>query len=539
MLKANPPKGGGAEVETRMSFKDKLSHHLAVAGALAVVAVIACQVPSTITPPAPTVAALIISPKAAAVQPGQDVGLMAIGLTTSGDTAEIIVTWGASEGTIGNYTDNGRRHYAHYSTANSGTFKVWATSDPGGKSDTATITVSSAPSPSGTPDPALLPVATTAQVPLTAAYDALNVAGVAAGSWYSDPTTGVKMYKLTSGTFPTSSSSWYHDYAEGGDEVSLPYDGNTRAVLVNGNGYWLVDFTPDVGVGNARRLTGSFTPCHDQSFAFSSNPGTPYYAYVSNCSSVQRIDIRTMTAAPGDGWPVNNETEAVWLQQSENDAFFTWMRGQSGPVIVGYEPSSGTLKTQTVSNVDQPEINRNGTVRQVAINTTPQEGLLLWDFTQNAIICTAPGDPGPQFNHMAALRDRWMGLNWNTSAPHNYHQFLTDCSSQNLGSPASGNNYYANSSWNQHPASLDDQWVIFSLQRGLVPPGSGYLAPGGMIFVTANGQRRLLGHTYNTSTNYTTYSFARESADGRYVMFTSDMHGALRSDVFLAEVPVR
>jgi len=522
-----------------MSFKDKLSHHLAVAGALAVVAVIACQVPSTITPPAPTVAALIISPKAAAVQPGQDVGLMAIGLTTSGDTAEIIVTWGASEGTIGNYTDNGRRHYAHYSTANSGTFKVWATSDPGGKSDTATITVSSAPSPSGTPDPALLPVATTAQVPLTAAYDALNVAGVAAGSWYSDPTTGVKMYKLTSGTFPTSSSSWYHDYAEGGDEVSLPYDGNTRAVLVNGNGYWLVDFTPDVGVGNARRLTGSFTPCHDQSFAFSSNPGTPYYAYVSNCSSVQRIDIRTMTAAPGDGWPVNNETEAVWLQQSENDAFFTWMRGQSGPVIVGYEPSSGTLKTQTVSNVDQPEINRNGSVRQVAINTTPQEGLLLWDFTQNAIICTAPGDPGPQFNHMAALRDRWMGLNWNTSAPHNYHQFLTDCSSQNLGSPASGNNYYANSSWNQHPASLDDQWVIFSLQRGLVPPGSGYLAPGGMIFVTANGQRRLLGHTYNTSTNYTTYSFARESADGRYVMFTSDMHGALRSDVFLAEVPVR
>jgi hypothetical protein len=108
-----------------------------------------------------------------------------------------------------------------------------------------------------------------------------------------------------------------------------------------------------------------------------------------------------------------------------------------------------------------------------------------------------------------------------------------------LGSPASGNNYYANGSWNQHPASLDDQWAIFSLQRGLVPPGSGYLAPGGMIYVTANGQRRLLGHTYNTSTNYTTYSFARQSADGRYVMFTSDMHGSPRSDVFLAEVPVR
>jgi len=694
-----------------MSFKHKLSRRLAVLVGVGVVAVIACEIPSRTTAPTPTVASLIISPKAVAVQPNQDVPLMSVGLMTSGDTAQIIVTWGASDGTIGSYSDNGGRHYAHYSNANTGTFKVWATSDPGGKSDTATITVTSAvpvpvasvtvtpptasvdegktvqltatprdangnalsgrtmswattaasvatvsssglvtgvaagsatitatsegqsgtaaitvthvpvasvsvspvtgfiqvsqtlqltaspkdangnplsgrtvtwtssdsavatvngsglvtgravgsvtitatsegksgsaainvtaPSPSGTPDPALLPVATTAQVPLTAAYDALNVPGLAAGTWYADPTTGVKVYKLTSSTFPTSASSWYHDYAEGGDEVSLPYNGDTRAVLVNGNAYWLVDFTPGVGVGSARRLTGSLTPCHDQSFAFSSNPATPYYAYVSNCSSVQRIDIRTMTAAPGDGWPVNNETEAVWLQQAENDAFFTWMRGQSGPVVVGYEPSTGTLKTQTVSNVDQPEINRNGSVRQVAINTTPQEGLLLWDFTQNAIICTAPGDPGPQFNHMAALRDRWMGMNWNTSAPHNYHQFLTDCSTQNLGSPAGANNYYANSSWNQHPASLDDQWVIFSIQRGLVPPGSGYLAPGGMIFVTANGQRRLLGHPYNTSTNYTTYSFARMSADGRYVMFTSDMHGSARTDVFLAEVPVR
>ena len=609
-----------------MSFKHKLFRRLAVLVGVGVVAAIACESPGATTPPAPTVAALIISPKAVAVQPNQDVALMAVGLLTSGDTAQIIVTWGASDGTIGNNSVNGGRHYAHYSNANTGTFKVWATSNPGGKSDTATVTVTpsavepvasvavtpaqasvdegrtvqltatpkdangnslsgrtviwtsgdtavamvngaglvtgvaagsvtitatsegksgaaaitvAAPPPGGTPDPTLLPVATTAQGPLTAAYGTLNVLRLAAGSWYPDPTTGVKIYKLTSGTFPTSSSSWYHDYAEGGDEVSLPYDGNTRAVLVNGSGYWLVDFTPGVGVGNARRLTGSFTPCHDQSFAFSSNPATPYYAYVSNCSSVQRIDIRTMTAAPGNGWPVNNETEAVWLQQSENDAFFTWMRGPSGPVVVGYEPSTGTLKTQMVSNVDQPQINRNGSVRQVAINTTPQEGLLLWDFTQNAIICTASGDPGPQFNHMAALRDRWMGLNWNTSAPHNYDQFLTDCSNQNLGPPASANDYYANGNWNQHPASLDDQWAIFSTQGGLVPPGSGYLAPGGMIFVTASGQRRLLGHAYNTSTNYTTYSFVRQSADGRYVLFTSDMNGSPRSDVFLAEVPVR
>ncbi len=394
---------------------------------------------------------------------------------------------------------------------------------------------------SGTPDPTLLPVATTSQGPLTAAYDALNVPRLAAGGYYLDPTTGVKVYRITSGTFPTASGGWWHDYAEGGDEVSLPYNGTTRGVLVRGSsGYWVVDFTPGAGggVSTGRPLTGSFVPVRDQAFAFSTNPATPYYAYVSNGTSVRRLDIRTMTEASGNGWPVLNESAAVWLQQSENDAFFTWMRGQSGPVVVGYEPSTGTLKTQAVSNVDQPQINRNASVRQVAINTTPQEGLLLWDFTQNTIICTAAGDPGPQFNHMAALRDRWMGMNWNSSA-HPYDQFLTDCSNRTLGTPGSSGDYYANGSWNQHAATLDDQWAIFSMEGGLVPSGSGWLAPGGMIFVTANGQRRLLGHPYNTTTNYTFYSFVRLSPDGKYVLFTSDMNGSGRSDVFLAELPVR
>src|SRR5256886_13337646 len=51
--------------------------------------------------------------------------------------------------------------------------------------------------------------------------------------------------------------------------------------------------------------------------SFSTNPATPWYAYVSNGSSLRRLDIRTMTEAAGAGWPVDNEPEAVWLQRSE------------------------------------------------------------------------------------------------------------------------------------------------------------------------------------------------------------------------------
>jgi hypothetical protein len=60
-----------------------------------------------------------------------------------------------------------------------------------------------------------------------------------------------------------------------------------------------------------------------------------------------------------------------------------------------------------------------------------------------------------------------------------------------------------------------------------------------MIFMTENGQRRLLAHPYNTSTTYETNSFAKLSSDGQYVLFTSDMNGGGRSDLFLAEVPTR
>src|SRR5207245_6850708 len=127
------------------------------------------------------------------------------------------------------------------------------------------------------PDPTQLPAATTSQVPLTAAYNALVVPCLAAGGSYLDPTTHARIYKLTSATFPVASVSWGHDSADGGDEVSLPYNGTARAVLVRQNGgtWWLVDFTPGVGVSNARALAGTLAPFTELAFTFSNNPATP------------------------------------------------------------------------------------------------------------------------------------------------------------------------------------------------------------------------------------------------------------------------
>src|SRR2546427_11458680 len=60
------------------------------------------------------------------------------------------------------------------------------------------------------PDPTLLPVATLLQVPLTVAYNALNVPAKPAGGRYLDPTAPGKIHKLTSPNLPTPGSNCRH-----------------------------------------------------------------------------------------------------------------------------------------------------------------------------------------------------------------------------------------------------------------------------------------------------------------------------------------
>src|SRR5437660_3818351 len=236
------------------------------------------------------VAAVAVSPRSVVVLVGQTTQLTAVPLDAHGTPlAGRAVTWASSDSSVASVTTGRVAGLA------AGRATISATSE--GRTGAAGVVVAA---PGATqPDPTKLPEATPSQAPLTALYDLLHVPALAAGDSYLDPSTGVTIYRLTSATFPTTSSSWGHDYAEGGDEIGLPYRDSTRAVLVHGDGgYWLVDFTPGAGVSNGRPLTGGFAPVHDQAFAFSTNPATPWYAYVSNGSAVRRLETRTMTEAP-------------------------------------------------------------------------------------------------------------------------------------------------------------------------------------------------------------------------------------------------
>src|SRR5881398_123586 len=184
-----------------MTFRHKLAHRLAllrdrsvavaVAG-LALLWVASCERPVTVTEPNASVAQLVVSPKVATLQQNQMQDFTAVGFTTTGDTAQIGVTWSVTGGTI-DTSSSGKRHYGHYKNASCGNFKVAATSHPGSKSDTANVTVTCVPSPvasvSVAPPSATVPVGQSVQLSATPKDANGNALSGRAVTWSSTDTT--------------------------------------------------------------------------------------------------------------------------------------------------------------------------------------------------------------------------------------------------------------------------------------------------------------------------------------------------------------
>jgi len=164
-----------------MTFMHKLSRRLAMmkarvvlaAAATCAVAVgFACELPIRTAPNGATLAFLVLSPKTVTLQENQPASFMAVGLTAAGDTvrASIAVSWSVTGGSILDTSSSNGRHYGHYqATVPPGQVKVRAVAQPGGQSDSASVTVIPAPvaSVSVTPPSASTSVGLTVQLTAT------------------------------------------------------------------------------------------------------------------------------------------------------------------------------------------------------------------------------------------------------------------------------------------------------------------------------------------------------------------------------------
>jgi hypothetical protein len=256
-----------------------------------------------------------------------------------------------------------------------------------------------------------------------------------------------------------------------------------------------------------------------------------------------------MTESTGGGFPVTGETNVNWVHQAANDSFFTWMRGVRVWPIVGYDPSGPTLKTHTNTSYNpiQPRIDRGGRYIGVTLDAPNVNGGIFWDWLNNVETWITPGDGGVvgssnlPFAHNACLSHQYIGGAWNDNFPFPFYQLKPDVVNTwvRFDSPSVGNDFYANGNWIQTPANPDDQWALASTYGALVPSfAAAWISPGGMVYVRKSSTTLyLLGFPFTTDPNYSFYSFVKQSSDGAYVIFTSNMNGSARNDVFLAEVP--
>jgi len=134
-----------------MTFLHKLSQRLArlktrplsaVAAVSAAAAIVGCELPiATSEPSTPTVSQVVVSPQAVTLQPDQLQDFMAIGYTSTGDTAQVDVTWSTTSGSVTGQTTQRGRHYGQYKNAQCGTYTVTATAHPSNVTGTASVAV--------------------------------------------------------------------------------------------------------------------------------------------------------------------------------------------------------------------------------------------------------------------------------------------------------------------------------------------------------------------------------------------------------------
>ena len=184
-----------------MTFKHKLSHRLALlkdrrlaipVAALAAAVVFACETPLPVSSTGATIADLVISPKNVTLHLNDTVEFTAAAFMNTGDSANVSVTWSTTYGSVTDLgtSSNGKRHYGQYKAAGTapGQYKVVATGDPSGVSDTATVNVTLAPvaAVSVTPSTATIVVGATAQLQPTTTDSAGNVLTGRTVTWSSN-----------------------------------------------------------------------------------------------------------------------------------------------------------------------------------------------------------------------------------------------------------------------------------------------------------------------------------------------------------------
>jgi len=387
--------------------------------------------------------------------------------------------------------------------------------------------------PGATVDPTLLPAAT-GQRPVAGTYGR----NLAAGQTYTDPLTGVLVLKLTSSSVPNANSGVYHGYSEGGPFISQAWagtDGHTYYTAYLSNG-WLVDIRYDTFATSNWRTV----PVNGEiNFAFSLSPATPrigYFVDDDNSKTLHRYNTATNRIEDTGIFPYTTSaagSSLSWLQVNLNDGWLVGMLN-SNSTIVGVRVADGLARVipRGTNDVDEPHIDREFPF--VYISTNNAQNIVV-NLETGAVVAETDPSGVDAADHEAPLRGKVVALNWEANGVvSNDRQGNVRVEVTPSPTDWSGDWHMAGQWVFNNPSQyfLLDQWQgtgNYPIYRGMI----------GMVSI--GGDVRILAAHNATGTGYDTGGQPHPTfaPDGKLVMWTSNMNGSARSDVFVARVPAR
>lgn len=404
-------------------------------------------------------------------------------------------------------------------------------------------------------DPSQLPAATTpGQTPsgVSTYGRTLN-----AGQTYADPLSGVTVLKLTDSTHPAANAGMRHGYATSGPRISQPWTSAGKrwyTIAIDADEYLVDVCWDDLTITNWR----VFTQGSDTRVAFSLDPATPriMYAIDSANKRINRWDTSPTgvpTLANTGHWPWNiaaTGTTVNWINTQIGDAYVS-CQVESSKIIVCFIVATGVeiACSQVRSGValDEHHMDLRDPIIYISQNTADNKSNMPWRLDTDTLNTTPNvGNDADQDDHVAPGYGFVVGTaNVVTGTGGAFlYRGLADTNAHIVttinGYHGGNNDSYTNSDWCielRGAGAEADTW--HTTDRFINDDTGAKIRKGMMAWVKNDGSEvRILGAHDSTTPGYDQYPKLRMSPDGRFAMWTSDMNGTARTDIFIAKMPV-
>ena len=392
----------------------------------------------------------------------------------------------------------------------------------------------------------------------TAAYQALNVPAIAAGGNYTDPVTGLTVYKLTSPTVPaTNANGWCNEYSTLGLQISQAWGTSLNKYTIfvlnpTAGGGYLCDYTLGGTVGNWRAA-----PAGEGDICFSRLPGEAQILYYTTSTKLNRYNTATNALANTGSYPYTWNTiggsGANWLQFNRKHTWATALNSTSGT------NNFTALKIGTGNGVT------DGTVRNAATGVTSNEGYsgyndisfaegsgsndYVWNMNTNTLTnVTYSTSYSLQF-HSPTMPGYWSWYETNQGGGHEPIHRISEGGT--FSTPATGSWYYGymhtSGHWTQSAAATAQYGLSSFWNTGNPSSNTAALNYNICLIDQNTGTVNTVVGAYtfgnNASNGYRSQPHATISDDGLIMIFSSDMFVGSQSspgqeiEVFLVEMP--